>query len=139
MKDLYWFFIFLLCLFTYWIGRKSKIMFRNYIYLKVFKYFLRSVQFSHLVMSNSLWPHGRQHARLPCPSPSPAACSNLCPLSWWCHPTNSSCCPLLLPPSILPSIRVFSNELLLHMRWPKHWSFSFKHQSFQWTLRTDLL
>ena len=38
-------------------------------------------------MSGSLWPHGLQHARLPCPLPSPGACSNSCPLSWWCHPT----------------------------------------------------
>ena len=49
-----------------------------------------SVQFSHLVMSNSLWPHGLQHARLPCSSPTSRACSNLCPLSWWCHLTISS-------------------------------------------------
>ena len=46
--------------------------------------------FSHSVMSNSLWPHRPQHARLPCPSASPGACSNSCPLSWWCHPTISS-------------------------------------------------
>ena len=42
------------------------------------------------VLSHSLWPHGLRHARLPCPSPSPRACSNLCPLNWWCHPTISS-------------------------------------------------
>ena len=41
-------------------------------------------------MSNSLWPHELQHARLPCPSPSPGACSNSCPLSRWCHPNTSS-------------------------------------------------
>ena len=41
-------------------------------------------------MSNSLWPHGLQHAWLPCLSPTPGACSNSCPLSWWCHPTISS-------------------------------------------------
>ena len=41
-------------------------------------------------MSNSLWPHGLQHARFPCPSPTPGTCSNSCPLSWWCHPTVSS-------------------------------------------------
>ena len=41
-------------------------------------------------MSNSLWPHGLRHARLPCPSPIPGACSNSCALSWWCHPTISS-------------------------------------------------
>ena len=46
--------------------------------------------FSHLVMSNSLWPHGLQHFRFPCPSQSPRACSNSCPLSQWCHPTISS-------------------------------------------------
>ena len=49
-----------------------------------------SVQFSCLVMSSSLWPHGEQHTRLPCPSSTPGACSNSCPLSQWCHPTITS-------------------------------------------------
>ena len=49
-----------------------------------------SVQFSRSVMSNSLQPHGLQHARLPCPSPTLRVYSNLCPLSRWCHPTLSS-------------------------------------------------
>ena len=49
-----------------------------------------SVQFGCAVVSDSLWPHGLQHARPPCPSPTPRGCSNLCPLSWWCHPTISS-------------------------------------------------
>ena len=49
-----------------------------------------SVQFSCSVVSNSLWPHGLQHARLPCPSPTPGACLNSCPFSQWCHPTISS-------------------------------------------------
>ena len=55
------------------------------------QYFLGrgSVQFSWSVMSDSLRPHGLQHTRLPCPSPTPGACSNSCPLSWWCHPTIS--------------------------------------------------
>ena len=44
----------------------------------------------HSVMSNSLWPYGLQHARLPCPSPTPGAYSGSCPLSWWCHPNISS-------------------------------------------------
>ena len=48
-----------------------------------------SVQFSCSVVSNSLWPHGLQHSRPPCPSPTPRACSNSCPSSWWCHPTIS--------------------------------------------------
>ena len=49
-----------------------------------------SFQFIHSIMSNSLQHHGLQHARLPCPSPPPRACSNSCPLTWWCHPTISS-------------------------------------------------
>ena len=55
--------------------------------------------FSRLVVSDSLWPHRLQHARLPCPSPSLGACSNSCPLSWWCHPTIS------------PSVVLFSSCL----------------------------
>ena len=51
---------------------------------------------------------------------SPRVCSDSCPLSQWCHPTISSRCPLLFLPSIFPSIRVFSNELALHIRWPKY-------------------
>ena len=49
-----------------------------------------SVQFSRSVMSNSLQPHESQHARPPCPSPTPGTYSNSCPSSWWCHPTISS-------------------------------------------------
>ena len=47
------------------------------------------------------------------------------------------CCPLLLLPSIFPSIRVFSNGSVLHIRWPKYWNFKLQHQSFQWIFRTD--
>ena len=47
------------------------------------------LQFSHSVMSDSLQPHRLQHGRLPCPSPTPWACSNWCPSSWWCHPSIS--------------------------------------------------
>ena len=65
----------------------------------------------------SLQPHGLQHARLPCPSSTPRAYSNSCPSSRWCYPTILIlCCPLLLPPSIFPSIGVFSNESVLHIR-----------------------
>ena len=67
-------------------------------------------------------PMGWQHTRLPCPSPSPGVCSNLCPLSWWCHPTITSLWPLLLLPSLFPSIRVFPIESALRLRWPKYWS-----------------
>ena len=85
---------------------------------------LHRLLFSHSVMSDSLQPHRLQHARLPCPSLFPRVCSNSCPLSQWCHLTISSCHPLLLP-SIFPSIRVFSSESALRIRWPKYWSFSF--------------
>ena len=67
-----------------------------------------------------------KHARLPCPSQSPRVCSHSFPLSHWCHPSIlSSVVPLLLLPSIFPGIKIFSNELALHIRWPKYWSFSF--------------
>ena len=73
-------------------------------------------------------PQGLQHARLPCPSPTPGACSNSCPLSWcqW-MPSNHLilCYPLLFPPSIFPTIRGFSRESALRIRWPKYWSLSF--------------
>ena len=83
------------------------------------------VQFSHSVESSSLRPHELQHARPPCPSPFPGVYPDSCPSSPWCHPAISSCHPLLLLPPIPPSIRVFSNESTLYMRWPKYWSFSF--------------
>ena len=73
----------------------------------------------------TLWPHGLQHARLPCPSLSLRVCSNSHPLSQWCHPTISSCYPLILLPSICPNISVFSNESAFYIRWPKYWSLSF--------------
>ena len=59
----------------------------------------------------------------PSPSPTPGVCSNSCPLSQWYHPTIV-CQLLLLLPSIFPNIRVFSSESVLHIRWPKHWSFN---------------
>ena len=62
--------------------------------------FATSIQFSHSVVSNSLWPHGLQHARLPCLSSTPGACSDSCLLSWWCHPTISS--------SVVPSPPAFN-------------------------------
>ena len=82
-------------------------------------------QFSHSVVSDSLQPHGLQHTSLPCPSPTPIVNPNPCPSSRWCHPTiSSSVIPFSSCPQSLPSIRVFSSESVLHMRWPKYWSFS---------------
>ena len=82
--------------------------------------------FSFLIMSDSWWPHGLQHARLPCPSPSPRACSNSFTSIESVMPSNHLilCRPPLLLPSIFPSIRVFSNESALRIRWPEYWSFS---------------
>ena len=82
--------------------------------------FLGSVsQFSHLAMSDSLWPHESQHARPPCP-PKPKSIESVMPSS---HLILYR--PLLLLPPILPSIRIFSSESTLRIRWPKYWSFSF--------------
>ena len=71
--------------------------------------------FSHSVVSDSSWPHGLQHARLPCPSPSPRVCSNLCPLSWRCHPT------------ILSSVVPFSSCLVSRQ---SHYNFLGSHWKF---------
>ena len=90
--------------------------------------FHRWLLFSHSVMSSSLRPQGLQHSRLPCPS-SPRACSNSCPLSWWCH-------PVLLLPSIFPSIKVFSNVSSSHQVAEV---VELQHQSFPWIFRTDFL
>ena len=77
-------------------------------------------------MSDSLQPHESQHARPPCPSPTPGVHPNSCASSQWCHPViSSSVVPFSFCPQIPPSIKVFSNESTLCMRWPKYWSFSF--------------
>ena len=111
---------------------------------------LSSVQFSHSVVSNSLWPHGLQHSRPPCPTPTPRVYSNSCPLSQWCHPTISfSVVPFSSHLQSFPasvsfqmsqhqisfSVVPFSSHLqsfpasvsfqMSHIRWPKYWSFRF--------------
>ena len=76
-------------------------------------------------LSDSSGPHGLQHTSLPCPSPTPeVAETNAIQLMM---PSNhlNLCHPRLLPPSTFPNIRVFSSELVLCIRWPKYWSFSF--------------
>ena len=98
---------------------------------------LISVQFSSSVTFDSLQTNERQYARLPCPSPTPGACSNSSALSSWYCPTI--CHPLHHLSSIFLSIKVFSNESVFHIRWPKYWSFSFSIKSFKWMFRTDLL
>ena len=76
-------------------------------------------------MSDSLRPRESQQARPPCPSPSPRVHSNSHPLSQWCHPAISSSDVPFSSCLQSSSIRVFSNESTLRMRWPKYWSFSF--------------
>ena len=72
-----------------------------------------SILFSHSVMSNSLQPHGLQHARPPCPSPTPGVCSNSCPLSRWCHPTiSSSVVPFSFCPQSFPASGSFQMSRL---------------------------
>ena len=101
---------------------------------------LWSVQFSDSVVSDSLRPHGQQHARPPCPSQTPGACSNSCPLSWWCHPTISSS----VIPFSSPALSLSQHQGLFQWVGSLHQvakvlEFQLQHQSFQWTLRTDLL
>ena len=99
------------------------------IFLSAYFWFIQptsSVQFSCSVMSDSLQPHELQHAKPPCPSPTPRVHPNSCASSQWCHPTiSSSVVPFSSCPESLPAIRVFSNGLTLRMRWSKYWSFSF--------------
>ena len=80
--------------FIIWKSKEFVIFLKNtnhllYIYIHTW-YFQVLIQFICSVMSDSLWPHGLQHARLPCPSPTPGACSNSRPSTQWCHPTISS-------------------------------------------------
>ena len=85
----------------------------------------RSVHFSCSVVYDSLWPHGLQHARPPCPSPTPGACSNSRPLSRGCHLTiSSSVVPFSSCLQSFPASGSFPMSHL-HIRWPKYWSFSF--------------
>ena len=84
-----------------------------------------SVQFSSVAQSCSTLCDPMEHARPPCPSPTTGVYPNSCPLCRWCHPTiSSSVIPFSCPQSF-PKSGFFSNESVLHIRWPKYWSFSF--------------
>ena len=84
----------------------------------------------------TLTTHGLQHARFPCPSPSPGVCSNSYPLSWWCHPTiSSSVVPLSSCLQSCPASGSFPMVSSLH-EVAKVLEFQLQHQSFQWTPRT---
>ena len=95
--------------------------------LRLLEPFIRSVKFSRSVVSDSLQLHELQHTRPPCPSPTNSL--SLFKLMSIESVMSSNhlilCHPLLLPPSIFPSIRVFSKQSVLPIRWPKYWSFSF--------------
>ena len=94
------------------LGRAVRIYSNNPLVIMVFS----SVRFSHSIVSDSLWPHGLQHARFPCPSLTPRACSNSCPSSQWCHPTISS--------FVLMNSHVWMWELDCEESWaPKNWCF----------------
>ena len=81
--------------------------------------------FSRSVVSDSLRPYGLQHARLPCPSPSSWSLLKLMSIELVMPSNHLLCHPLFLLPSIFPSIRVFSHESAVCIRWPKYWSFGF--------------
>ena len=101
---------------------REKCFLSSFTFLILYSLF-SSVQFSHSIVSNSLRPHGLQHTRPPCPSPALLQLMSI----ELVMPSNHLilCHPLLFLPSIFPSIRVFSNESVLPIRWPKYWSFSF--------------
>ena len=84
-----------------------------------------SVQFSCSVMSDSLQSHGLQHNRIHCPPSTPRTCSNSVNQVGDAIQPSHTLLSLLILPSIFPSIRVFSSESVLRIKWPKHWSFSF--------------
>ena len=99
----------------------------------------QSVQFSHSVKSNSLRPQERQHARPPCPSPTPRVHPNPCPSGQRCHPTISSS---VIPFS--PALNPSQHQSLLQWINSTHevakvLEFQLQHQSFQWIFRTDFL
>ena len=101
--------------------------------------FLLLLFLSHSVMPDSLWLHGLQHTRFPCPSPSPGACSNSCPWSQWCHPTiSSSVIPFSSCLQSFPSSGSFPMSQLPHQV-DKVLELQFQHQSFQWIFRIYFL
>ena len=98
-----------------------------------------NTQFSSTVMSDFLWPHGLQHTRLPCPSPTRGAYSNLCPLSWWCHPIISFLVTLSPPAFNLSQHQAILQWVSSSHQVAKVLEFQLQDQSFQWIFRTDFL
>ena len=98
-----------------------------------------TVQFSCSVMSDSFWPQGLLHARLPWPSSPPGVYSNSCPLNLWCHPTSSSSVVPLSSPFNLSQHQGLFKWVSSSHQVAKVLEFKLQHQSFQWTFRTDFL
>ena len=90
-------------------------------------------------MSNSLWPHGLQHARPPCPSPTPGVYSNSCSLNRWCHPTVSSSASPFPPIFNLSQHQGLCQWVSSLYQVTKVLELQLQHQSFQWVFRTDFL
>ena len=108
------------------------------IYILAAYLFFMSVRFSRSVVSDSLRPHGPQHSRPPCLSPTSGVYSNLCPLIWWCHPTIlSSDIPFSSHPQSFPASGSFLVSFSLQVA--KVVEFQLRHQSFQWIFRIDFL
>ena len=100
-------------------------------------FYYTSVQFSHSVVSDSLWPHEPQHARPPCPSPTPGVHPKLCPLSWWCYLTI-----LFSTTLFIFCLQSFPTSGSFPMSWlfdqvAKVLEFQLQHPSFQWIPRTE--
>ena len=114
----------LLTISTYVVGKEREHMSSLASFLQ-----FSSVHFRCSVVSDCLGLHGLQHARPPCPSPTPGAYSNSCPSSPWYHPAFSFSVIPFSSHLKSPRIMVFSNESVLHIRWPKYWSFSFNISS----------
>ena len=111
------------CLFRYWSFLSAML----HTVLKFYLYVFHVYQLTCSVVSDSLWPHGLQHTRFPCPSPNSWSLLKLMSIKS-VMPSNHLilCHPLILLPSIFPRIRFCSNESVLCIRWPKYWSFSFR-------------
>ena len=109
-------------------------------YIQIFDCIEALLLFSCSVVSDSLWPHGLQHASLPYPLPFPGACSNSCPLSWWCHPNIlSSVIPFSSYPQCFPATGFFffffnSGSALLYQV-ARILQVQLQHQFFQWIFR----
>ena len=127
------------CLFYLWISQHSE----GIVYPIILYNYRERTKYSpnsHSVMFNSLWPHGLQHTRPPCPSPTPWVYSNSCPSSQWCHPTiSSSVIPFSSCLQSFPESGSFFQWVSSSHQVAKILEFQLQHQSFQWIFGTDFL